>query len=141
MPTPESVTADARAVLIFDGECGFCSRWVLWLIDRDREGRFMVAPSASDAARSLLTRHGFGEGPPGTVVLIHGGRVSVLSDAVLRSLTLLGGPYRFARVFSAVPRALRDAVYRLVARYRRRLGGQTCPVWNPNQRSRRLDQS
>ncbi|MFQ3586865.1 MAG: DCC1-like thiol-disulfide oxidoreductase family protein [Fimbriimonadaceae bacterium] len=140
MPTPKSA-ADARAVLIFDGECGFCSRWVLWLIDRDREGRFAVAPSSSQAARTLLNRHGFGDGPLGTVVLIDDGRAWTRSEAVLRALSALGGAYRLARIARIVPRPLRDAVYGLVARYRRRLAGATCPSWNPIQRSRRLDET
>jgi predicted DCC family thiol-disulfide oxidoreductase YuxK len=31
-------------LILFDGDCGFCRRAVLWLESRDREGRFTAIP-------------------------------------------------------------------------------------------------
>ena len=64
------------------------------------------------------------------------------SSAVLRVLRYLGGVWRPLGVVAAiVPRALRDAVYDLVARHRHRLirGGPACVVPTPEERNRFLD--
>ncbi len=64
------------------------------------------------------------------------------SEAVNFVLHALGGFWRFAgRVFAALPRPMRDWIYRLVARNRYRIFGRydTCPAPSPGTRARFLD--
>ena len=57
------------------------------------------------------------------------GRVFTKSGAVLRVAIELGWPWRALAVFLVVPPPLRDAVYDLVARHRRRgLVGEACDI-------------
>jgi predicted DCC family thiol-disulfide oxidoreductase YuxK len=62
------------------------------------------------------------------------------SAAAIRIASYLGGPWRLAMLARLVPRPLRDAAYRLVAKHRHRLtrGGPECLVPTPEQRSRFL---
>ncbi|XBS70210.1 DCC1-like thiol-disulfide oxidoreductase family protein [Acerihabitans sp. KWT182] len=51
-------------------------------------------------------------------------RVSIRSDAFFEALTQLGWPWRALRILRLIPRGLRDAIYRYVARNRYRWFGK-----------------
>ena len=90
-------------------------------------------PRSPPAVPSLL---------PDSVILVEaGGRVSVESDAVLRIAASLDGPVRHLARLRIVPRVVRDAVYRLVARTRYRIFGRhdVCEIPAPWLRERFLD--
>jgi predicted DCC family thiol-disulfide oxidoreductase YuxK len=115
---------DGRPLLLFDGDCGWCTGWAGWLCRRDRRGRFLLAPLGGETARRYLP----GPPPPDTMVLIEpagpaGGRVSVRSRAVLGVLEGLGWPWRAAALLRAVPAGWSDRLYTLVARRRHALPG------------------
>ena len=112
------------AIVVFDGVCVFCSGGVRFLLPRDRAGRFLFATMQSETGRRLLAGHGIDPDDPVSFLLVEGGRAFTDSSAALRILTLLGGWWRLAGVFYAVPRPLRDAVYRFVARRRYRWFGR-----------------
>nr|WP_017973371.1 DUF393 domain-containing protein [Actinopolyspora halophila] len=111
-------------VLVYDGDCGFCTRSVR--VAERLPVRTRVVPwqeadldglgvSEQRARREVL----FVEHPGGRV---HGG-----AGAVAALLRNCAGPWRFVGGFLAAPgvRACADAVYRAVARNRHRLPGET----------------
>jgi predicted DCC family thiol-disulfide oxidoreductase YuxK len=67
-------------------------------------------------------------------------RVSTDTDAMRRVLTGLGGVWRLAAVSALLPRAVRDPLYRLLARNRYRWFGRhnACVVPEPAQAHRFL---
>ena len=120
-------------LVLFDGECNLCNGAVRWLIERDAEGVFVFAPLQSAAARDVLGRAGGGmdlDRDPGSIVFVDGEGVYLRSTAVLRAVRHLGFPYALLTVGLLVPRPVRDAVYRLIARNRYRWFGrrETCMV-------------
>lgn len=121
---PLSPTNPHSAIVVFDGVCVFCSGGVRFLLPRDRAGRFRFATMQSEAGRTLLVAHGLNPDDPVSFLLVKGGRAFTDSGAALRILTLLGGWWRLAGVFYAVPGPLRDAVYRFVAQRRYRWFGR-----------------
>ncbi len=111
------------ATLFFDGGCGLCHRAVLFLLRRDRDGsRFLFAPIGGETFREVLPGP-FRETLPDSLVLRTArGDLLLRSEALLEAATLLGGAWRAAAaVARLLPRPLRDAVYDVVARARRRL--------------------
>lgn len=130
-------------VLLYDGNCGLCDATVRAVLVLDRAQRFRFAALDSRVAQEMLATLGFTAPAtgPGTVVLVEGTRVSVRSEAVLRLGTHLGAPWSWCGVLRVVPRAWRDALYDLVARYRTRLSGRlaACRVPSPAERARFLD--
>lgn len=142
-PSTEIVSLDAQApVVLFDGVCNLCNATVNFIIDRDRHARLMFASLQSDAAKALLRARGAAvpEGDPESIVLIEGRAVWQRSDAVLRLSRHLPAPWRWSVVLLAVPRALRDLVYRWIARNRYRWFGRSevCRVPTPALRARFL---
>jgi predicted DCC family thiol-disulfide oxidoreductase YuxK len=143
-----SAQADGPLVL-FDGVCNLCSALVTFVIDRDPGAVFRFASLQSAAGQAALRAHGRvtepGEqrvqGAPDTVVLIEDGHVYERSTAALRVARRLRGPWPALYALVVVPRPLRDAVYRWIARHRYAWFGrtETCRVPTPELRSRFLD--
>lgn len=108
-------------IVLFDGECGLCSRSVRLLGRLDRRGVLWFAPLQGETARTLgVTAPGHRDG---TVVVVRedGGTVRRFErgDAVLELAEVLGWPWRALQVLRLVPRRLRDLAYDFVARRRR----------------------
>jgi predicted DCC family thiol-disulfide oxidoreductase YuxK len=110
-------------VILYDGVCVFCSRWVQFVIARDSEQRFRFTPIQSAYGTRLAQAFGIDPDDPDTNAVIHGGKAHLKSDAALTVLSNLPG-WRWARALFAVPKPLRDMVYGLVARNRYRIFGR-----------------
>ena len=83
---------------------------------RDRGGKLHFAPLQGTTAATLLEHDVRSDAS--SMVLQDADGVHVRSEAVIRAVMHLGGSWRLARVLRLVPRALRDAVYDLVAKRR-----------------------
>jgi len=118
-------------IVLFDGVCNLCSGSVQFVLKRDLEGRFRFASLQSEAGRSLMLEHGLDPDALSSVVLVEDGRAYQESSAALRIARHLPGAWKLLRVFAVVPRPLRDAVYRLIARHRYRWFGKTEACWLP----------
>jgi predicted DCC family thiol-disulfide oxidoreductase YuxK len=135
-------------VLLFDGECGLCQRLVRVLLGLDRRGRLRFAPLQGPAAQSYLRQHGWPATDFESMILVpdwarrDGTTPLRQTDAMIAALREVGGIGRMmAAVLQVVPRAWRDADYRLVARWRRRFFGasRTGALARPEWSGRFLD--
>ena len=126
------------AVVLFDGTCAFCEGAVTFIAKRDAAGYFRFGASQSPAGRALLAEHGVGGEQARSIVLIEDGQVYLRSTASLRIARRLPQPWRLFGLALAVPRPLRDGVYRLVAAVRHRIAGRSnaCEIPPPEIRSR-----
>jgi predicted DCC family thiol-disulfide oxidoreductase YuxK len=129
--TPVSVAAAEGPVILYDGLCGLCDRYVQFVLRYDQRRRFRFAPLQGAFAARALARHGMLPSGPSldSVVLVEEAglpteRLRVRSDAVLAIVEELGGAWRLTTFLRVIPRPLRDAVYRLIARMRHRLFGR-----------------
>ena len=109
-----------RATLFYDGECGLCDRFVQFVLRHDRREYFQFAALQSPAGREQLSRLGLPETDLKTVVLLEAGRAYLRSSATLRVCRRLSGLWPLLYVFILVPKPLRDGVYSVVARNRKR---------------------
>jgi predicted DCC family thiol-disulfide oxidoreductase YuxK len=127
-------------VVLFDGWCNLCNGWVDFVLRIDKEGVVGFSPLNSEAAQGLIARAGLLPETGDTVVLIDGDSAWTESGAALRVARLLPWPYRLLYALIVVPRPIRDAVYRLIARNRYRWFGQrqSCRVPSPEERERFL---
>lgn len=128
-------------VILFDGVCNLCNASVQFILDRDPDARFRFASLQSEEGAALLRSHGGDPEALDSVVLIEDGRVFQHSDAALRIARHLSGAWPALAALRIVPRPLRDAGYRLVARNRYRWFGkeESCRLPTPETRARFLD--
>ena len=127
-------------VILYDGVCVFCSRWIRFIAIRDIERRFRFTAIQSAYGTKLAQAFGINPEDPDTNAVIHGGTAYFKSDAALTVLSNLPG-WGWARILFAVPKPLRDAVYNLVARNRYRIFGkyETCFVPDDAMKARVME--
>lgn len=127
-------------VILFDGVCIFCSRWVRFVAKRDTMKRFRFTPIQSDYGAKLARTFGIDPDDPDTNAVVHGGEVFMKSDAALTVLSQLPGGGR-VRTLLAVPKPLRDPVYSLIAHNRYRIFGKydACFVPDADLRARVIE--
>jgi predicted DCC family thiol-disulfide oxidoreductase YuxK len=127
-------------VLVFDGVCVLCSRWVHFILRHDRDACIRLAPMQSQAGRELLKTHGLDPDDPLSVLYVVDGRGYQDSEAILRVVASFGGAWRGVTLLRVIPRFVRDPLYRWLARNRYRWFGRTdqCLVPTPEQAARFL---
>ncbi len=127
-------------VILYDGVCVFCSRWVRFVAARDVKQRFRFTAIQSGYGTRLAQAFGIDPKDPDTNAVVHGGEVFFKSDAALTVLSHLPG-WGWVRALGLVPKLLRDAIYDLVARNRYRIFGkyEECFVADAELRARVIE--
>src|ERR1700676_1987117 len=140
-------------IVLYDGVCGLCNRFVQFILRRDRNAIFRFASLQSAFASRILARHQINPGELDTVYVVVSpdsnnptGESNELllsrSDAALFVLKQLGIPWRVAAsLMQLFPKFLRDSASNAIARHRYRLFGrsETCPLPRAQDRQRFLD--
>jgi predicted DCC family thiol-disulfide oxidoreductase YuxK len=127
-------------VILYDGVCIFCSRWIRFVAARDDTKIFRFTAIQSAYGIRLAQAFGINPDDPDTNAVIHGGVAYFRSDAALTVLSSLPG-WRWIHLLFATPKPLRDAVYNLVAKNRYRIFGKydACFVPDENMRARVIE--
>lgn len=128
------------AIVLFDGVCNFCNGAVNWVIERDPADYFKFAALQSTAGETLTARFGIDRLETDSVILVENDKVYTYSTAALRIARKLDGIWSWTYIFIAIPKPVRDILYKVFAKYRYRLFGkrEQCMLPTPELRSRFL---
>jgi len=133
-------------IVFYDGVCGLCNRLTQFLLQRDRHDRLRFASLQSDFAAQVLQRHGADPKDLDTVYVVMdynepNEELLARSDAILELGKEIGGIWSIAGLGKAVPKTLRDWIYKQVARNRYRVFGKSdsCMMPDPKYRAKFLD--
>jgi predicted DCC family thiol-disulfide oxidoreductase YuxK len=121
-----------HGIILFDGVCNLCTAWVQFIIPRDKAGYFRFASLQSPFAQNLLRTQFQMESNLETVIFVENGKCYTESAAALLILMRLGGPWVFCKAFFIIPKGIRNAVYRFIARNRYKWFGEKQSCWLPN---------
>lgn len=118
----------AVGVLVYDGDCAFCTRWALWA-QRHSVGLDVVPWQVADLAALGLSAD---ECAAAVQYVDDGGR-SPGAAAVASALRACRAPYRFVGTVITWPvmQSLADRAYAVVAGNRHRLPGGTAACVTP----------
>ena len=130
-------------LLLYDGVCGLCSRFLQFVLTNDHRAAFKFASLQSATGKSMVARCG---GDPEALTSFYvvanyrtaEAEVFTRSRAALFVAGELGWPWKAAAVLRLFPAALLDRAYDRVARTRYRVFGryEQCLTPSPEFRSR-----
>jgi len=131
-------SASYKAIVVFDGECGFCSSVVTFALRHEAAPGLIFTSNSSQWGRQLCARYALEAQAKDTIIVITDDTALIRSDAVIHMAKFLKPPFSFIRVVRFIPRPLRDAGYRCVAAIRHRLPGigNQCEILPPEQQAR-----
>jgi predicted DCC family thiol-disulfide oxidoreductase YuxK len=121
-----------KHIVLFDGECNFCSFWVSYVIKRDKKNVFRFASLKSVIGLELLAKYKVGKDVD-SVILLENDKAYIKSTAALRILKILGG---FKSIFYGliiIPAFIRNFFYNIIATYRYRWFGKLDCEFVPHQ--------
>ncbi|MGA8274622.1 MAG: DCC1-like thiol-disulfide oxidoreductase family protein, partial [Candidatus Sulfotelmatobacter sp.] len=113
-------------IVLYDGVCGLCNRFVQFILRRDRNAIFRFAALQSALATRILTRHGVNPSHIDTVYVVVNHELEdeyllSRSAAVFFVLQQLEGFWRpTGSLLQLLPKFVGDAAYTTVARHRYR---------------------
>ena len=124
---------DTQPLVVFDGDCVFCSRSMRLLSWMDRQLRIRMTPAQGALGQALYRHAGLPTDRFETFLVLSEGRIFQRSDALVALARQLPNPWRMLRLLALVPRRPRDFAYGLVARHRYRLFGrrEACGLSDP----------
>ncbi|MCP3920076.1 MAG: DUF393 domain-containing protein [bacterium] len=129
-------TAERHETLFYDGTCGLCHRTVRLVLAEDTRAALRFAPLESDALAERLSPEERAALPDSFLVFTASGELLDRSSAATHVMIGLGGLWRIlGTAIRILPRAVRDAVYDLIAAYRKRAFAQpktACPMLPPH---------
>uniref|UniRef100_A0A7S2PGA6 DUF393 domain-containing protein n=1 Tax=Skeletonema marinoi TaxID=267567 RepID=A0A7S2PGA6_9STRA len=149
--------SDSRPIILFDGKCNLCNAGVQLIMDNDRassdpRGNLRVAALQSKVGQLLLSRLssvdrakvlGSTTNDEFKTIVVAGKQSTHFNSA---ACILIGrnlkGPLRYlALLASLIPSFIRDPVYKLLSRHRKRLFGESaeCRLWDENYDMRFVD--
>lgn len=119
----------SRVIVYFDGVCGLCNRFVDFLLKHDKRKSLKLAPLQNTQENI------------NTIVLSIDGQEYYKSEAAIKAIASLKGPWTLVLLFLVIPKFFRDAIYDWVARSRYTLFGKrdTCRIPTPDEKDRFLE--
>jgi predicted DCC family thiol-disulfide oxidoreductase YuxK len=137
---------DSAHLVLYDGVCGLCNRLLQFILAHDRRAVFAFAPLQSAIGRSTVERFGGNPDELSSFYVVSNFRTDLArmvgrGRAALFIAGELGWPWKAAVLFRAVPTAILDRMYDVVARNRYRLFGRfdRCLIPPPDYRRRFID--
>ena len=121
-----------KPLIVFDGLCVLCSGNARFVLRHDRRRHFNLTTAQGPLGAALYRHYGLPTDDYETMLVIDGGRLFTESDGAIAIARGLGWRWRAAAAARIVPRPIRNALYRLIARNRYRLFGRREVCWTPS---------
>lgn len=119
-------------IILFDGFCGICNRFVDAILRADKNSIFRFATLQGDFAKELSSL--LSDTPDKqSVVYVDEQGIYHQSEAALRIIRRLGGIWWIFSQGLLIPRQLRDPIYRFISRNRYTWFGRWDRCRTPNQ--------
>jgi len=133
---------NTKPILFYDGDCGLCHRFVVFVLKHEVEAVFQFAPLQGDKFRANFSKAEVIEFPDSLILLTESNELLTLSDAAVYAMkTLSPGWRRLGKVMGVFPKPLRDFDYRCIAAIRKKIFKKpdgVCPLVAPELRERFL---
>lgn len=111
---------ETKNILFYDGDCALCNHCVQYVVKHERSEELFFSSLQSDFAKQELSKYNYDFTQTNTMVLIKENKAYFKSNAALTLQKFLKAPYSWLYAFIIFPKFLRDWVYDIVARNRKK---------------------
>jgi len=119
---------EGKKVVFYDGECGFCNRTIAYVLKKDKTNSILFASIQSEFTKNLFIEKKWTAPDLSTFYFFDNGQLFKKSKAALKVAKYLTFPYSLLQVFWIAPQFIRDRVYNIVARNRKKISNGYCFV-------------
>lgn len=129
---------DYPAVVLFDGVCNLCNSAVQLIIRYDKKAYFSFASLQGEYGQKFLKANNLNTEDYDSFILFENGTMYTESTAALCVAKRMGFPWVLSYPLLIIPKFIRDAVYRLIAKNRYQWFGkkEQCMIPSPNVQNR-----
>jgi predicted DCC family thiol-disulfide oxidoreductase YuxK len=130
-----------QPILLVDGDCGFCNLSVRFFMKHEKENKRMHFATLDSEVGMQLREYFHMDPKLDSIVLIKGHEAYIKSCAVLRLAPFMKGLWPLAILFVIIPPFIRNVVYDIIAKRRKKIAGTVdiCEMLKPEERQRFLD--
>lgn len=108
-------------IVFYDGDCGFCNHTVRFILLRNKKAPLLhFASLQSNFCNSFFKAHQQEKSDLSTIVFYENGRFYYASSAALKISVHLKN-LSWLKIFWIVPKLMRDGMYKIIAKNRKRL--------------------
>lgn len=137
MTKSDHQNSNNKYIIFYDGDCGFCNRWVQWVLKHDHHNRFLFSSLQSPFGQQFLTERGISNQSFDSIFLWKPNEFYLIEyQAVLKIAITLGGIYSIALVGKLIPETIGNHIYRIISKNRKRLSNNYCYVPTKEQRKK-----
>ncbi|GGI00880.1 thiol-disulfide oxidoreductase DCC family protein [Mammaliicoccus vitulinus] len=108
------------AIVYYDGDCGYCNRAVMWVIDHKISTRFQFAQLEGAYGKNLTVVRPDLKNVD-TIVVVDGDDVYIKSDAIVHLLRNIKNYQLLGWLLKCIPKCIRNFGYDLFAQIRHKL--------------------
>lgn len=123
-----------NSIILFDGHCNLCSGLVQFVLKRDRINQFRFASLQGKFGQQILDKLNLSTTQLNTFILVEGDQFYTRSTAALMLARKLSGLWPMLYIFILVPKFMRDAIYKWIAKNRYTWFGKRDTCWMPQSR-------
>ncbi|MEN9743305.1 MAG: hypothetical protein RLZZ65_1110 [Bacteroidota bacterium] len=136
MKPHKNSSASLPPLLVYDGVCVLCNRWVNYVLEKDHQQLFIF--SSYQGLPASISKEGAVIPMDQSVSLFIDGQWFQESTAILKIFEKLYGPYHWSQLAYIFPRFLRNFVYRQIAKRRYKWFGkyESCRLPNAGNQTR-----
>ena len=118
---------DKKSIIVFDGICSLCNKFVLFVVKRDYNDHFrFISLQSPNLHKYLNSSNKIDANEANSILLInHEGSVKIKSEAIALIFSRLKGMKSLNLIVNLFPNKIRNLVYSLVAKHRYKIFGKT----------------
>jgi predicted DCC family thiol-disulfide oxidoreductase YuxK len=117
-----------RTILFYDGECGFCSRTIRFILKNECSNELYFSSLQDDFAILFLAEFGIKSVSSNTLYLFENGKLYNKSRAAMKLIPYLKRPFGLLKMLYIFPRFFRDFVYNRIAANRKVFFKDVCEL-------------
>lgn len=109
-----------KNIILYDGECGLCSRSVQFILKHERNQKLQFTSLQSSFSKKVFSDFKLKNDFQESILFYRDGKLFSKSKAVLRIIPFLQWYFYPLLIFWLIPNFIRDFIYDLISRNRKR---------------------